>query len=68
MNALGLLNHTSSVAETGPEDWLAREIDSAEPDRPFIRERRLLNASEDDYVLGSPTLQPGRPPVRTHHS
>jgi dimethylamine/trimethylamine dehydrogenase len=41
---------------------LAREIDSTNPDRPlpFIRERRLLNASEDDYVLGSPTLEPGR--------
>src|SRR5271154_1717471 len=40
-------------------------IDSANPDRPlpFIRERRLLNASEDDYVLGSPTLEPGRPGV-----
>jgi dimethylamine/trimethylamine dehydrogenase len=41
---------------------LAREIDSTNPDRPlpFIRERRLLNANEDDYVLGSPTLEPGR--------
>jgi dimethylamine/trimethylamine dehydrogenase len=39
---------------------LAREIDSPNPDRPlpFIRERRLLNASEYDYVLGSPTLEP----------
>ena len=44
---------------------LGREIDSPNPDRPFpfIRERRLLNASDDDYVLGSPTLEPGRPPV-----
>jgi dimethylamine/trimethylamine dehydrogenase len=39
---------------------LAREIDSPNPDRPlpFIRERRLLNASDYDYVLGSPTLEP----------
>ena len=44
---------------------LGREIDSAHPDRPlpFIRERRLLNASKDDYLLGSPTLEPGRPGV-----
>lgn len=39
---------------------LGREIDSTHPDRPlpFIRERRLLNPSDDDYVLGSPTLGP----------
>jgi dimethylamine/trimethylamine dehydrogenase len=40
---------------------LGREIDSTNPDRPlpFIRERRLLSASNDDYVLGSPVLEPG---------
>ena len=38
-------------------------INSGEARHPFIRERRLLNASEDDYVLGSPTLGPGRPGV-----
>jgi dimethylamine/trimethylamine dehydrogenase len=37
---------------------LAREIDSATPATPlpYIRERRLLNASESDYVLESETL------------
>lgn len=37
---------------------LAREIDSAQPDvpLPFIRERRLVGATEDDYILGAATL------------
>lgn len=37
---------------------LAREIDTADPDvpLPFIRERRLVNATEDDYRLGTGTL------------
>ena len=37
---------------------LAREIDSQDPSRPlpYIRERRLLNSTEDDYKLGSTTL------------
>ena len=37
---------------------LAREIDSPNPDEPlpFIRERRLVGATEDDYVLGALTL------------
>ena len=40
---------------------LAREIDSPNPDvpLPFIRERRLVHATEDDYRLGAPTLQSG---------
>ena len=39
---------------------LAREIDSPDPSRPlpYIRERRLLDAAEDDYRLGSLTLGP----------
>jgi len=38
---------------------LAREFDSDNPDehQPFIRERRLLNATEADYRLGAPTLR-----------
>ena len=37
---------------------LGREIDSADPANPlpYIRERRLLNASEADFQLGTPTL------------
>jgi len=37
---------------------LAMEIDSANPDEPlpFIRERRLVGATEDDYRLGALTL------------
>jgi dimethylamine/trimethylamine dehydrogenase len=37
---------------------LAREIDSPDPSRPspYIRERRLLNATAADYMLGSSTL------------
>jgi dimethylamine/trimethylamine dehydrogenase len=40
---------------------LAREIDSDDPATPlpFIRERRLLNATEQDYALGSATLARG---------
>ena len=39
---------------------LGREIDSPTPDipLPYIRERRLLKASDEDYVLGSPALDP----------
>jgi dimethylamine/trimethylamine dehydrogenase len=39
---------------------LAREIDSPDPSTPlpFIRERRLLNATEDDYALDSPSISP----------
>ena len=32
-------------------------------DSTVLVTRRLLNASEDDYVLGRPTLEPGRPGV-----
>ena len=37
---------------------LAREFDSENPDEhlPFIRERRLVDATEDDYRLGATTL------------
>ena len=37
---------------------LAREFDTENPDehKPFIRERRLLNATEDDYRLDAETL------------
>jgi dimethylamine/trimethylamine dehydrogenase len=37
---------------------LAREIDSPNPDvpLPFIRERRLVGTTEDDYTLGAATL------------
>ena len=37
---------------------LAREFDSDNPDqhKPFIRERRLLNATEKDYQLDAETL------------
>ena len=37
---------------------LAREIDSPNPDEPlpFIRERRLVNATEDDYRLDARSL------------
>ncbi|WP_088288151.1 FAD-dependent oxidoreductase [Kineosporia sp. A_224] len=37
---------------------LAREIDSPNPDvpLPYIRERRLVGATEDDYTLGAATL------------
>jgi dimethylamine/trimethylamine dehydrogenase len=40
---------------------LAREIDSPDPSvpLPFIRERRLLNATEDDFALGSAAISPG---------
>lgn len=39
---------------------LGREIDSADPANPlpYIRERRILNASEDDYLLGAGSLSP----------
>lgn len=39
---------------------LAREIDSPNPDvpLPFIRERRLVDATEADYQLGARTLLP----------
>lgn len=39
---------------------LAREIDAPNPDvpLPFIRERRLVDATEDDYRLGALTLLP----------
>ena len=39
---------------------LAREIDQPNPDEhlPFIRERRLVGATEDDYRLGALTLLP----------
>lgn len=39
---------------------LAMEIDSPDPSTPlpFIRERRLIDPSNDDYVLGSPALSP----------
>lgn len=38
---------------------LAREIDSANPEYPlpFIRERRIVNSTEADYMLDSPTIQ-----------
>jgi dimethylamine/trimethylamine dehydrogenase len=38
---------------------LAREIDSPNPDvpLPFIRERRLVGATEDDYTLDAATLR-----------
>ena len=44
---------------------LAREIDSPNPDYPlpFIRERRLLNATEDDFTLDSPTIRIEMPQV-----
>jgi len=37
---------------------LAREIDAPNPAYPlaYIRERRLLDATEDDFTLGSPTI------------
>ena len=37
---------------------LAREFDSENPDehKPFIRERRLINATEEDYQLDAETL------------
>ena len=43
---------------------LAREIDSPNPDKPlpFIRERRLTEATEKDYQFGAPTLQQGSVP------
>jgi dimethylamine/trimethylamine dehydrogenase len=47
---------------------LAREIDSPDPSRPlpYIRERRLLDSTEADYELGSPTLSYDWPiPVRS---
>lgn len=42
---------------------LAREIDSPNPDvpLPFIRERRLVDATEADYLLGARTLLPFLP-------
>ena len=45
---------------------LAREIDSDDPavPLPFIRERRLLDASDADYVLGSPALSKDLAAVR----
>jgi dimethylamine/trimethylamine dehydrogenase len=38
---------------------LAREIDSPNPESPlpFIRERRIINSTEADYRLDSPTIQ-----------
>ena len=44
---------------------LAREIDSPNPDYPlpFIRERRLLDATEDDFTLDSPTIRIEMPQV-----
>ncbi|HWI22973.1 MAG TPA: hypothetical protein VNT22_10220 [Baekduia sp.] len=40
---------------------LAREIDSTDPSSPlpFIRERRLIDATEADYVLGTRAISPG---------
>ena len=37
---------------------LAREFDTEDPDthQPFIRERRLVGATEEDYRLGARTL------------
>ncbi|MBS1843142.1 MAG: FAD-dependent oxidoreductase [Actinobacteria bacterium] len=45
---------------------LAREIDSPNPEYPlpYIRERRLLDASEDDFKLDSPTIAISMPQVR----
>jgi len=45
---------------------LAREIDSENPayPLPFIRERRLINATEDDFTLESPTISIEAPPMR----
>lgn len=45
---------------------LAREIDTENPDvpLPFIRERRLIEATEADYRLGAATLLPPTIPVR----
>jgi dimethylamine/trimethylamine dehydrogenase len=42
---------------------LAREIDSPDPSDPlpFIRERRLVNSHEDDYVLGAPAMSAAVP-------
>ncbi len=39
---------------------LAREIDSDDPATPlpFIRERRLLDSVEDDYMLDAAAMQP----------
>jgi dimethylamine/trimethylamine dehydrogenase len=39
---------------------LGREIDSDEPSRPlpFIRERRIIGSTENDYVLGAKSLSP----------
>lgn len=49
----------SSIADAVFEGHrLAREIDSPHPEYPlpYIRERRLINASEDDFKLDSPTI------------
>ena len=45
---------------------LARELDSPNPayPLPYIRERRLLNATEEDYMLDSPTIAYGDVGVR----
>ena len=52
--------HTPSVIAqaTFSGTRLAREFDSDNPDqhKPFIRERRLLNATEKDYQLDAETL------------
>ena len=48
---------------------LAREIDQPNPDEhlPFIRERRLVGATEDDYRLGALTLLPRARRDPRHH-
>jgi hypothetical protein len=45
---------------------LAREIDSPNPDvpLPFIRERRLVGATEADYTLGAATSSVESPPLK----
>jgi dimethylamine/trimethylamine dehydrogenase len=44
---------------------LAREIDSGNPQTPlpYIRERRLVNSTEEDYELDSPAIRPPQPLV-----
>jgi dimethylamine/trimethylamine dehydrogenase len=39
---------------------LAREFDTEDPDQhqPFIRERRLVGGTEEDYKLGSKAMSP----------
>ena len=52
--------HTPSIIAqaTFSGTRLAREFDSDDPDqhKPFIRERRLINATEKDYQLDAETL------------